>query len=198
MANWPRTILPQSSTPPRQPSGMISFGQTGKAQTRATLTAGRQWDESYPPFLASTTNARAFLAFINACWRNAARFNVSHLGIALLGAGGGTPLVKGAGQIGSSLATDGWPNSTAILKSGDFITVTGLALALEVQSDVSSDGSGNATLILDPPIMSALADNAAIVTTGIVLQALIASMDIGTIGADGYCRGLKVTFQETP
>ncbi len=66
------------------------------------------------------------------------------------GAAGGTPLVKGAGQSGYSLVTDGWPNSTAILKAGDWIEVNGLLRM--VVADVSSDSSGNATLDISPGI----------------------------------------------
>jgi len=81
------------------------------------------------------------------------------------GAGGGTPLVNGASQTGASIITDGWPNSTAILKKGDIITFAdvydvnprtyesnGYLKQFVVTADVSSDVSGNATIAISPAI----------------------------------------------
>lgn len=83
-----------------------------------------------------------------------------------IGALGGTPLTNypSAYVAGStSLVTDGWSNSiTGVLKAGDVITIdsvyavnpqtrqsTGQLAQFVVQSDVNSDGSGNATITLD-------------------------------------------------
>lgn len=110
----------------------------------------------------------------------------------------GTPLVNGAAQnvtyasltSGSSfwqqtLVTDGWTNSlTPALKQGDVFTIasvyavnpinktsTNQLQEFTVMADVNSDGSGNATITISPPIISsgifqtvsaAPADNAAI------------------------------------
>lgn len=71
-----------------------------------------------------------------------------------------TPLVNGAGQIGRSLVTDGWPASTTVLTAGQYITINNQLLQLT--EDITSDGSGNATISFEPPIRSAPADNAAI------------------------------------
>lgn len=113
---------------------------------------------------------------------------------------GGTPLVNGASQTSTyasvkdtytqSLVTDGWTAAAANrLKAGDVITIasvfavnpvtresTGTLQHFTIVSDVSSDGSGNATLTITPPIITsgayqtvsaAPADNAAItVKTG--------------------------------
>ena len=78
---------------------------------------------------------------------------------------GSTPVVNGASQTGASLITDGWAVSTAVLKEGDVFTVagvnglnyfsyanTGLLRQFVVTADVTSDGSGNATIPIDPPI----------------------------------------------
>ncbi|AUQ74763.1 P22 phage major capsid protein family protein [Phaeobacter piscinae] len=113
---------------------------------------------------------------------------------------GGTPLVNGASQnvtyaaakqsFSSPLVTDGWSASrTGLLKKGDVITIagvnavnpvskedTGRLQTFVVKADVNSDGSGNATVQLSPPLVTsgayqtvsaAPADNAAItVKTG--------------------------------
>lgn len=115
-----------------------------------------------------------------------------------VGALGGTPLVNGASQVSTStpqvnsqsLITDGWTAAAANrLKAGDVITIAGVldvnpktyqslgyVKQFVVTSDVASDGSGNATLTISPPIVvsgpyqnvtAAPADNAAItVVTG--------------------------------
>jgi hypothetical protein len=102
---------------------------------------------------------------------------------------GGTPLVNGAAQTGSSLVTDGWAAlAAARLKQGDVFTIanvfgvnpqnrqsTGALQQFVVTADVSSDGSGNATIPIFPAItltgafqtVNALpADNAALTIVG--------------------------------
>lgn len=76
-----------------------------------------------------------------------------------VGVATGTPLVNGASQLGSSIVTNGWTASTAILNQGDIFTiagvftvnyVTGIATTslaqFVVTAPVTSDGSGNATI----------------------------------------------------
>lgn len=119
-----------------------------------------------------------------------------------VGAHGGTPLVNGGSQNDtyaasgaaneSSLVTDGWSTSTAVLAAGDVITIAGVFAVnpvpgesgksalpylqqFVVKSAVTSDGSGNATLTVSPAIISSgpqqtvsatPADNAAITVVG--------------------------------
>ena len=78
---------------------------------------------------------------------------------------GSTPVTNGASQSGSSLVTDGWANSTAVLTAGDVFTIanvyavnpqsreiTGQLQQFVVTSAVTSDGSGNATISISPSI----------------------------------------------
>jgi len=76
---------------------------------------------------------------------------------------GSTPLVAGASQTGSSLTTDGWAHSTLVLKAGDYFTVN--SELKRVTSDVTSDGSGNATVSFKPALRSSPADNAPLTVT---------------------------------
>lgn len=80
----------------------------------------------------------------------------------------GTPLVKGGGQTGEDLLTDGWTAGvTGILKAGDWIQLGSGSTArlYKVLADANSDGSGNATLTLWPRIspIAVPVDNSAIV-----------------------------------
>jgi hypothetical protein len=52
--------------------------------------------------------------------------NVPRFTSGSVGGAGGTPLVNGAGQTGSSLITDGWASGTSLLKKGDIVTVAGV------------------------------------------------------------------------
>jgi hypothetical protein len=86
----------------------------------------------------------------------------------------GTPLIKGASQVGASLATDGWTaTQTGILKKGDIITIgvqggvgvydvhpikktqASYLKQFTVTADCNSDGSGNATVLISPAIVAA-------------------------------------------
>lgn len=83
-----------------------------------------------------------------------------------VGAHGGTPLIKGASQTGSSLVTDGWDTGvTGLLKEGDVFTIagvfeinpqsyesTGRLQHFVVTADVDSDGAGEATIPISPAI----------------------------------------------
>jgi len=93
------------------------------------------------------------------------------------GALGGTPLVNGASQTGTSLITDGWPNSTLVLKAGDLISYdNGTYKELKmVTSDATTNGSGEVTLSIMPEIHTAPANNAAIETASPVGTFMLAS-----------------------
>lgn len=86
----------------------------------------------------------------------------------LVGPLGGTPLVNGASQTGANLVTDGWTAAAASrLKKGDVFTIDGVYMVnyqtkatlstlqqFLVTADVSSDGSGNATVPIFPSIIT--------------------------------------------
>jgi hypothetical protein len=123
---------------------------------------------------------------------------------------GGTPLVNGASQSGSTLVTDGWTAAAAArLKKGDVFTIanvyavnpqtrasTGQLRQFVVTADVSSDGSGNVSIAISPAITasgafqtvdSAPADNAALTilgAAGVVSPAALA------YHRDAFCLGM--------
>lgn len=83
------------------------------------------------------------------------------------GARPGTPAVSTASQTGSSLATNGWTASQAVLKAGDVFTIagvfrvhpetkqsTGVLQSFVVTADASSNGSGLSTLQISPAIIT--------------------------------------------
>jgi hypothetical protein len=85
-----------------------------------------------------------------------------------VGTKAGTPLTNGASQSGSSLVTDGWAVSSAVLNRGDVFTIAGVfrvhpetkqstgILQTFVVTDaagVSSNGAGQATITISPAIV---------------------------------------------
>jgi hypothetical protein len=123
---------------------------------------------------------------------------------------GGTPLVNGAGQTGSTLSTKGWTASAAVrLKQGDIFTIagvnavnpqtrqsTGQLRQFVVTADFSSDGSGNGSIAISPAITtsgafqtvdSAPADGAAITVFAPASQATPTNL---AYHRDAFCLGM--------
>jgi hypothetical protein len=81
---------------------------------------------------------------------------------------GGTPLVNGANQTGSSIITNGWTAAVAVrLDQGDVVTFagcynvnpqnrqsTGVLAQFVVTAQTSSDGAGNLTIPISPSIIT--------------------------------------------
>ena len=195
-------LTPFRTTGLQLPPPILSVGHSGKVNTRGQLAIGRRWTETYRFPMASpmATTGRQGYALLQSYFRNGTFLNLQHqYYLTTLGAAGGTPLVNGASQTGTSLITDGWPNSTAILKAGDLITGTTTTTVYEQTVDVSSDGSGNATLTLNPPIFTGgeLDNNAAIVVTATaVFTAIIIDLSIQE-SAVGELQEVSATYQES-
>jgi hypothetical protein len=91
----------------------------------------------------------------------------------LVGAHSGTPVMNGATAEGAtSLAIDGWPNATLVLKKGDIFTIAGVVgvnpisgqawegnelRQFVVTADATSNGSGETTVAIAPKIYSSAA-----------------------------------------
>lgn len=80
---------------------------------------------------------------------------------------GGTPLVNGGTQTGSSLVTDGWTPTTTTLNVGDIFTINGVygvhpetrqpfgyLQQFTVTAVTTTDGSGNSTIQISPAIIT--------------------------------------------
>ena len=205
MADFPRTVKSARTSPPKVPTGLVSMGRTGKAQLRSEVRVGRRWTETWSAIKAGDTNVEALLAFIEFYHNTLTIFNVDHTllpgsGKAPNGAGGGTPLVNGASQTGSSLVTDGWPNTTLVMKAGDVFKVAGLNALYRIRDDLTSDGSGDGTLTINPPVASgnSPANNAALTLTSNKVRAFIIDYQPGDAKPDEFMTGMTVTFQEAP
>ena len=128
---------------------------------RQTIASGRGWWEcqvTFPP-IVGTSRVNAWRAFIAKSRGKANDFQVPVDPTAQSSAVA-TPLVNGANQTGRTLSTDGWPVSSTVLQAGQFVTINNQLLQLT--ENVTSNGSGVATLTFEPPVRVAPSDNAAI------------------------------------
>jgi hypothetical protein len=138
-------------------------------------------------------------------------YETQNLWVHTIGTCTGTPLSNGGNQTGASIITDGWTASTLVLKQGDIIefascnAVNPMTRALygglrhfTVTADVTSDGSGNATIPIDPPCVpapaqfartdSAIGDNKAITVFSTAQAGLAALAGTATTQCLGYHR----------
>jgi len=85
------------------------------------------------------------------------------------GVASGVIRVNGAISAGvNSVAIDGMANSTSgIFKAGDFFRFTGQNKVYMCVADVSSNGSGQGTLTFEPPLRTAVADNAILIYSSV-------------------------------
>lgn len=130
--------------------------------SRQALDSGRGWWEcnyALPPIVGDT-NARPWRSFVALALGGVNTFQVPVTKTNQTTQTSGTPRVNGANQTGRSLITDGWPNSVTALRAGQYVTVGDQLLQLT--ANVTSNGSGQATLTFEPPLRSSPADNALI------------------------------------
>jgi len=86
-----------------------------------------------------------------------------------LGVASGVISVNGAISAGvTSVAIDGMANSTSgVFKAGDYFRFTGQNKVYMVMADVSSNGSGAGTLTFEPPLRTAVSDNAVLIYSNV-------------------------------
>lgn len=128
---------------------------------RQVVASGRGWWECelmLPP-IVGTDNFNAWRGF-TAAMRGAANDVRIPVDPTAQSALTNTVRVNGAGQYGRSVNTDGWPNSTTVLKAGQFVTIDDQLLQLT--ADVTSNGSGEATLTFEPSLRVPTTDNGAV------------------------------------
>ena len=208
MAAFPRTVPPASVTYPQVIGSLISVGQSGAVQTRSEPAQGRAWKETWGAISAGNEAVQELRATIENLYNTGATCTITHYllpgsGIAKNGAGGGTPLVDGGSQYGSTLDTKNWTSGVAVrMKAGDCFTIAGLDVLFKAVTDVSSDGSGDATITIQPPIMSGAgstpADDAALTLSSATMTAVVEDYSAASAGPDEFIGGLTVTFREAP
>jgi len=145
---------------------------------------GQRWQaEVRVPAISGRADADAWISFLVAM---RGQFGTATFGDPLRatprGVGTGTPLVNGGSQTGRALVTDGWtPSQAGIMRAGDYIQIgTGANTRLHmVVEDAASNGSGQATLSIEPALRASPLDNQAVITSSPVGLWRLSSNDIG-------------------
>jgi len=133
--------------------------------------SGSRWEGSVtfrPATHAQAANIKAFLAELDGQYGTFTYGDPDAIAKGKLGAGGGTPLVKGGSQTGTTLNIDGCSNNiTGWLKKGDYFSLgSGSAQRLYMLvADANTNGSGETTLEFRPALRSSPADNASVEIT---------------------------------
>lgn len=95
----------------------------------------------------------------------------------------GTVRVNGAGQTGTTLAIDGLPNSVVVFEIGDWISFPNSASRPQlhqITAQATSNGSGQVTLSIAPPLRGSPADDAVITHNNPVGVFMLESDDTGS------------------
>lgn len=128
-----------------------------------------------------------------------------------VGSGAGTPLVNGAVTSGATVVLDGLtPSAPNVFRRGDVVTFagvnsvnpvgradTGQLMQFAIQADVSADGGGNATITIDPPVISDPANPRRNVTIAIPNNAAVVLADAGAtqnVNVAYAARGLDIVI----
>lgn len=154
------TEKPDSFTPVPL-NNVQSFSSALNAFQQFAVFPGSRWSASFTWSNRKGAEARALIAQLVSLQGQVNTFKIK-LPVDRIGTGAGTGVVNGAGQTGSELVTDGWDiNQPLLFAAGDWIECN--QAVYMVTADVASDGSGNATIPIAPPIRRTPADGASVV-----------------------------------
>jgi hypothetical protein len=165
--NFPASVLGPSSVDWRLRSNTQTFRSPLDGSVQTLEMPGAVWAASLSWDALPAAQWRVMQAWLAQLRGAAGRFFYGPPHAAARQATGviGTPLINGAGQTGVVLACDGFGASQAVFLAGDYIaynTAAGRSLHL-VTANATSNGSGQASLQIEPPIRVSPADNAALI-----------------------------------
>jgi hypothetical protein len=145
---------------------------TGQTQAYDFMASWWEATVSLPPM--TRLGADSWSSFLMECRGQSNYFQLGDpKATAPKGTPTGTPLINGASQTGYYLTTDGWtPSASNLLLPGDFISiavpgVTGSTCyrLYKVMDAVNSNGSGQVSIHIWPPLRDQPADNTPVVTS---------------------------------
>lgn len=144
-------------------SNTQAFGSPLSGSVQTLELPGARWRFSFDMNSLAPEDSAILRAWLVGLRGRSGRFYMHNMSQSSpRGAGGGSPVVSGAGQSGVALSTNGWPLSTTVLKVGDFFEVNG-ELKM-VMANVVSNASGVATVTFEPPLRASPANLASIIT----------------------------------
>lgn len=165
---FPRTVIPEVASRLWLPGAAKDIGHSGGIQVRAMTQIGWSWREKFPLLSVSDIDHMELMAIIDYYWNRGIIDTITHplvpgSGRAPNGAGGGTPLVNGAGQTGDSINIDGASNNiTNWAVAGDAFTFAGDLAVYRARANADSNGVGQVVLPITPNLRVSPADGAAV------------------------------------
>ena len=176
---FPRDILPEQVTALATPGAVKRRTNAGLIQIRSITAIGWSWQESFGLLRVTEPDHMELMTFIQKAWHNGQSFKIRHpvqpgSGILPNGLGTANIMVVGAGQVGNSVLTDGWPADTAnCVVVGDVISIAGEIAVYMVTATADSNGAGEVTIGLNPPLRTSPANNAIVKTTDVDFRGTI-------------------------
>lgn len=157
---WPSTIIPSSSDW-RLISNTAAFASPLNGTTRTLSRGGDRWACTLTFNVMTQDNSAVLRAFLANLRGQTHRVVLPDHAYKKRGIQTAAILVNGGSQTGSTLVCDGASAGiTNALRAADLIQV-GNYLHM-VTADANSDGSGNLTLSIVPPLRASPADNATV------------------------------------
>lgn len=191
---WPTDVLPSASEW-RLMSNTGAYPSPLSGTVRTVSRGGDRWAcsltfQNLPA--AARAELRAFLARLRGQVHRVVLGDHSYTRRGALTA---NFVVNGASQTGSSLICDGATiNITNAMRAGDWITVENYLYM--VTADANTDGAGNITLAISPPLRAAPADGATVNITAPTARFLLASNEAGWSNAPGAFSSATVDLIE--
>jgi len=165
---FPSSPVANSASISSQQNTIVSTTTSGRRQARQIDGQRFRMTISFPPM--TRTEFSPINAFIMKQRSQLESFTYSPPTISTpLGVASGVISVNGAISAGvTSVAIDGMANSTTgVFKAGDYFRFTGQNKVYMVMADVTSNGSGQGTLTFEPPLRTAVADNAILIYSNV-------------------------------
>lgn len=124
---------------------------------------GHRWRARFTFSNRQGIEARALKSFIRSLRGTTGRFKISPSDSDPYGTAQGIGKVNGASQTGNQIITDGWsPNQSELFRAGDYCEINGELK--EISEDISSDVSGNATLVFTSNMRNSPPNDADVIT----------------------------------
>lgn len=165
------TVLtfPTIRRPAEASERLIGLTQTHESPFDGTMQTlempGARWEFTVTWQTLSPDDRRELSAFLARLRGRAGRFTYGPFWSPRRAAGGGTPVINGAGQSGEVLSTTGWAANAQVMRAGDwlsYVDTAGRRRLHQVVADATANASGVAALTISPPIRRAGANLAAV------------------------------------
>ena len=161
MATFPFPLITTTTNTFELVSNTSTFQSPFTNAVQTSSRKGSLWRASLQFRNLSGANRQEMQAFLVKLNGQQHRFTLHDHSFTRRGAGGGTLVVNGGSQSGTSLVCDGATASVNnYLRAGDYISFNN-ELHMVV-ADANSDASGNVTLSIAPPIRKTPSDNAVV------------------------------------